>query len=106
MSSHSDAHHSRFLRMLGLSVRLARVERAWTQERLGILAGLERTYIGAIERGERNVGICNVVQLAGALGLPLSELIHRAERLQGLHDQETSKRATLPPAVGSVSLGQ
>ncbi|MDX9721679.1 MAG: helix-turn-helix transcriptional regulator [Myxococcota bacterium] len=71
-----------FFGVLGMSIKLLRVERGWSQEELGIRAGLDRTYIGAIERGERNVGICNVVQLAGAMGLSLSELVTRAEGLR------------------------
>ena len=42
--------------------------------------GFRRTYIGAVERGERNVGLVNVGRIAAALEPPISSLIAEAER--------------------------
>lgn len=47
---------------LARNVRLLRVMRGWSQE-----AGLDRTYVGAAERGERNPTLASVERLAGAL---------------------------------------
>jgi transcriptional regulator with XRE-family HTH domain len=56
------------LREFGKRVRRAREVRGWTQEDLADEAGLDRTYIGGIERGERNLALLNVNKLAVALG--------------------------------------
>jgi len=52
----------------GKMVRRLRLERGWTQEDLAERAKLHPTYIGGIERGERNVGLDNIVRIARALG--------------------------------------
>jgi transcriptional regulator with XRE-family HTH domain len=65
---------------LGRVVREIRHERGWTQETLAEHASLHWTYIGGIERGERNPSWENVVKLARALGVSVSELAARAER--------------------------
>jgi transcriptional regulator with XRE-family HTH domain len=65
---------------LGRAVRELRSERSWTQERLAHESGLHWTYIGGIERGERNPTWDNVVRLAKALRVKVSDLVLRAER--------------------------
>jgi len=51
----------------GKLVRHMRVECGWSQEELASRAGLDRTYIGGVERGERNVSLLNIVKIAVAL---------------------------------------
>jgi transcriptional regulator with XRE-family HTH domain len=58
----------------GRRVRELRLERGLSQEGLAELAGLHRNYVGGVERGERNVGLDNVVALARALAVPTAEL--------------------------------
>ena len=60
---------------LARNVRLLRVMRGWSQEVLALEAGLDRTYVGAVERGERNPTLASVERLAGALGVEVSELL-------------------------------
>jgi DNA-binding XRE family transcriptional regulator len=53
--------------LFGRRVLKLRLELGWSQERLAELSGLHRNYVGGAERGERNVGLLNVVKLAHAL---------------------------------------
>lgn len=62
------------LQIFGGNVRKLREGRKLSQEDLAEEADLHRTYIGGIERGERNVGVENVVRLAEALGVPPGRL--------------------------------
>lgn len=57
----------RLFREFGRRVRAARRDRDWTQEELAYKVGVDRTYIGSIERGERNLGIWNINRIALAL---------------------------------------
>lgn len=61
--------------LLATRVRAERARLGLSQESLAEKAGLHRTYIGSIERGERNVSIDNVERLAKALGVRASDLI-------------------------------
>lgn len=68
---------------LGSAIRVRRSAiRGLSQEGLGKIAGLNRTYVGGIERGVRNPTYRNLVRLAAALDVPLSELVAQAERLE------------------------
>jgi transcriptional regulator with XRE-family HTH domain len=62
-------------RTFGDRLRARRHERGWTLERLGEEAGLHWTYVGSVERGERNVSLVNIVRLAAALGVDPSDLV-------------------------------
>lgn len=62
------------LKEFGDRVRAIRTRKGLSQEQLARLAKIDRTYIGGIERGERNAGIKNVHRIADALGIPAAEL--------------------------------
>lgn len=66
---------------LGRTVRALRYKGGYSQEGFADAVGLHRTYMGAIERGERNVSLRNLTRLAGALEIPLSRLIIEAEEV-------------------------
>jgi XRE family transcriptional regulator, regulator of sulfur utilization len=59
----------------GVAVRRLREEHAWSQERLAEHAGLNRTYVGEIERGTAIASIVTVEKLAYALGVGIGELL-------------------------------
>jgi len=65
---------------VGIVLRNRRAERGLSQEALAELAGLHRTYIGSVERGERNLSLKNICSLASALRLTASQLLSEAER--------------------------
>jgi transcriptional regulator with XRE-family HTH domain len=58
----------------GRALRQRRSKMGVSQEAFADLCGLDRTYVGGIERGERNVALVNLEKIAKALNLPLSEL--------------------------------
>ena len=60
---------------LARNVRLLRVMRGWSQEVLALEAGLDRSYVGAVERAERNLTLASMERLAGALGVEVRELL-------------------------------
>jgi len=64
---------------LGLAVRARRMELGWSQETLSFESGLHRTYIGAVERGEKNVTIRNLIRIANALGTRCSQFLLNAD---------------------------
>lgn len=59
------------------NLRRYRQEAQLSQEHLADLAGLHRTYVGSAERGERNVSLRAIEQLAAALKIPPSRLLER-----------------------------
>lgn len=67
----SSAIQKRF----GKRVRTIRTEQGISQERLGELAGVHRTYVGMIERGEKNITLTNIDKFAKALKVPIDQLL-------------------------------
>ncbi|RYF41972.1 MAG: XRE family transcriptional regulator [Cytophagaceae bacterium] len=66
------------LRRLGDAVRSARKSQGLSQEALADAAGIDRSHMGKIERGERNVTLLNVLKIAAALDGSASDLLRAA----------------------------
>lgn len=63
----------------GQHLKHLRQEKGLSQEQLGLIAELDRTYISGIERGVRNVSLANIFRIARALDLPPSALFESEE---------------------------
>ena len=70
---------SRFHLAFGRAIRELRHELGISQEELALRAGIQRSYLGGIERGERNPSLANIVKIADTLNVPPSEILRRAE---------------------------
>jgi transcriptional regulator with XRE-family HTH domain len=68
------------LKRFGKRVRALREQTGLSQEALAAKAGIHRTYMGGVERGERNIGLRNIIRLAGALGVHPRALFDEAEK--------------------------
>ncbi|RED13898.1 helix-turn-helix domain-containing protein [Pontivivens insulae] len=69
----------KYVRRFGQRVRLIRQQNELSQEELADRAGVHRTYIGMVERGEKNATIVTIVKISGALGVPATELVREIE---------------------------
>jgi transcriptional regulator with XRE-family HTH domain len=63
---------------LGAAIRAARLERGLSQEALADAAGIDRSHMGKIERGERNVSVLNVARVSDALKVSVASLMASA----------------------------
>lgn len=63
------------LQLFGLHVAALRKTRGWSQERLALESGLARSYVGGIERGQRNLALINICILAETLGVTPCEML-------------------------------
>ena len=65
----------KFLKQIGIRIRELRIEANLSQEKLAFAAELDRTYIGSVERGERNISLINTNKIAKALNIKVTELL-------------------------------
>ena len=63
------------LQLFGQHLAKLRKERGLSQERLALESGLARSYVGGIERGQRNVALINICVLADTLGVAPAEML-------------------------------
>jgi len=82
---------------LGLAIRQLRRASGVSQEAFAASCGLHRTYIGGIERGERNVSFANLLRIADALDVRPSELLERYERCLPEVSRPAAHRPTRSP---------
>jgi len=65
-----------FLQQIGDRIRDFRTELNLSQEKLAFACELDRTYIGSVERGERNISVLNLKKIAKALEVKSADLLH------------------------------
>ena len=75
-------HKDSFKGYFGAVIAQRRKAASLSQEKLAELSGLHRTYVGSVERGERNISIDNICRLAEAINIRVSKLLALAEELQ------------------------
>jgi len=74
----SGKRQHRILVALGKTIREDRLSKRISQEKLALLAEVDRSYVGRIERGDNNVAVLTLTRLADALGISVAKLIQKA----------------------------
>lgn len=64
--------------LFATNMRRIRLEKQLTQEKVAEAADLHPNYISSVERGERNISICNIARIAAALGVGMEALVTKA----------------------------
>lgn len=72
---------------LGTNIRELRKSKGFSQESFADEAGLDRTYMGGVERGERNLATLNLIRIAAALNIEVGELFPPIKSLEKLLSQ-------------------
>ena len=74
MAALDQARQATIKKAFGARVRGLRLARGLSQEALALTCELDRTYIGGVERGERNLSLINIHRIAEALDVPVGDL--------------------------------
>ena len=64
---------------LGQAARELRLPKGWSQEAFADYVGIDRSYVGGVERGEHNIAQVNLVKIASALGIKATQLLDTAK---------------------------
>ena len=64
---------------LGTAIRCTRLSKGISQEKLALMAEVDRSYVGRVERGDNNVAILTLLKLAEAMDITLAKLMHEAK---------------------------
>ena len=78
MPNLSRNRQNRALVALGTAIREIRLAKGISQERLALLADVDRSYVGRIERGDNNVALLTLARLASALDMTIAKLMQKA----------------------------
>jgi transcriptional regulator with XRE-family HTH domain len=76
---HRSDENRRYLQQFGLHLKLLRVKRGLTQEQLAERAGMHRTFIGRLERGQSGINVERLADLAAGLGVDPADLLPTAD---------------------------
>jgi transcriptional regulator with XRE-family HTH domain len=69
------AANAEIARLIGVNIGQLRIQAGYSQEELGVRAGLHRTAVGQLERGERVPRADSIIRLAASLGIPPGDLL-------------------------------
>jgi len=83
------------LKLVGKRIRSLRKEREMSQELLGEKGGFHYSYIGQIERGEKNISLLNLAKVASALEVSLSQLFTYVDEEEKRTESETDLQEIL-----------
>lgn len=78
MPNLSSNRQAPILIALGETLRRVRLSKGISQEKLALLAEVDRSYVGRVERGDNNVALLTLARLANALDISISELMQEA----------------------------
>lgn len=76
MKNSYSLQDKKYLKAFGARVRALRKAAGYSQEDFALEIGLDRTYMGGVERGERNVAVLNLRKIAAGLGIGVGELLN------------------------------
>ena len=79
MGSTYSKDEKAYLDLIGNRIRELRTEADLSQEKLAFASDLDRTYIGSVERGERNISVINLRKIAKALKIRVSFILNVEE---------------------------
>ncbi|WP_114815492.1 helix-turn-helix domain-containing protein [Paraburkholderia kururiensis] len=79
--------------LFAANMRRIRKAKELTQEKVAEAAELHPNYISSVERGERNISICNIDRIARALGVTMAELVAEPAPDTGAESGDTSVKA-------------
>ena len=79
LQKNTDAMDDDILKRFGLTIKRLREKKGISQEKLGEISDLHRTYIGMIERAEKNVTLKSIEKLAKALEMEISDIFVEME---------------------------
>lgn len=63
---------------LGMAIREVRLSKGISQEKLALMAEVDRSYMGRVERGDNNAALLTLVRIANALDMTVAKLLQRA----------------------------
>jgi transcriptional regulator with XRE-family HTH domain len=98
MMSHMARRADPLLRTIGQTIRALRIERGLSQEALGALAHIDRSYMSSVERGLRNVSVLNIARIAAALDVPVRDLLGPREVIRAAASTTAPRPASQAPA--------
>lgn len=78
MPNLSQHRQTQALVALGVAIRQTRLDRGMSQESLALLAEVDRSYLGRVERGDNNVAVLTLIRIAKALDVTTVELMKQA----------------------------